>query len=267
MSDLPPTTELDRLNEANHASFFLRLDRRALGGFDGADRLRFYVTGARHPIFNGVIARAADVDPRTIGSVKAWFRRGGLPFTWWVTPSQHALGLGTRLEDAGMVRDEEIPGMALPRSALGNPPSGPADLRVEPVTDETSFETFGQTLNAGDFQTSEEIARMFPDLLRAEPGDHRFRFFVGYQGDRPVATALRFCSDGCVGIYGIATIPEARHRGIGARMTYAALRDGFDSGGGSTAVLQATPLGYPVYRRMGFIDIGKFRTYVPNAEA
>jgi ribosomal protein S18 acetylase RimI-like enzyme len=137
-------------------------------------------------------------------------------------------------------------------------PSSSTGLKIVPVTTERETEVFARTLNAGDFQAPPEIARSIPDLLRPSwteggPEPH-LRCFVGYREGVPVATSLRFLSDGVVGIYGVATIPEERRRGYGASLTLAALEDGRARGYG-VGVLIATAMGEPVYRRLGFQEL------------
>ena len=53
----------------------------------------------------------------------------------------------------------------------------------------------------------------------------------------------------------VATLPEARGRGVSGRLLARALRDARDAGL-ETTTLQATKLGAPVYSRLGYRDYG-----------
>jgi GNAT superfamily N-acetyltransferase len=53
----------------------------------------------------------------------------------------------------------------------------------------------------------------------------------------------------------VATAPEARGRGISARLLAHALRDARDAGL-ETTTLQSTKLGNPVYAKLGYRDFG-----------
>lgn len=54
----------------------------------------------------------------------------------------------------------------------------------------------------------------------------------------------------------VAVVPEAGRLGLGTLVTGLVVDRGFESGA-DTAVLEASPMGAPVYRRMGFVDVGE----------
>jgi ribosomal protein S18 acetylase RimI-like enzyme len=75
--------------------------------------------------------------------------------------------------------------------------------------------------------------------------------YVGYLDHEPVATAAMFYGKRSAGLYHVATLPAARGGGIGSAMTYAALKEGLAQGF-RLAVLIATPMGFNIYRKLGF---------------
>jgi GNAT superfamily N-acetyltransferase len=77
------------------------------------------------------------------------------------------------------------------------------------------------------------------------------QLFVGRVGADAVTTSLGFIGGGAVGIYGVGTVPDARGRGYGSAVTLAAMDWGRENGA-DLAILHATELGEPVYRRLGF---------------
>jgi predicted N-acetyltransferase YhbS len=78
---------------------------------------------------------------------------------------------------------------------------------------------------------------------------------------RPVATSQLFLSAGVAGIYNVTCLPEARGQGIGAAITLAPSLAARGMGY-RVAILQASDLGYPVYRRLGFQDFGERSIYL-----
>lgn len=102
----------------------------------------------------------------------------------------------------------------------------------------------------------------FPDdLFRtifAEPGSvlaDDVHAVVAYDGARAVATAQVFL-DGSVAYLGwVATSRSAMRRGLGTLVTHAAIA-GARRRSAHLVALMASPMGAPVYRRMGFVDVG-----------
>ena len=78
---------------------------------------------------------------------------------------------------------------------------------------------------------------------------------MGRINDKPVACTMLFNGAGVASVFGVATVPEARGQGIGAAITLLAYQEarrlGYRHG-----VLFASDLGAPVYRRIGFRDVG-----------
>ncbi len=89
-----------------------------------------------------------------------------------------------------------------------------------------------------------------------------YQGWVGYSSGHPVATAATVVTEGVIGLYSVATLPEYRHRGFGeaiARRVLAEARAGcaFDR-----YVLQSTVAGYRLYERMGYRTVANFTIYV-----
>jgi len=80
-------------------------------------------------------------------------------------------------------------------------------------------------------------------------------FFGVFHGDRAVATSGLYLNGTVAGIYSVGTIPEARGKGIGAHITAESFRFARKMGY-RVGVLQSSTAGYPVYKRIGFQDLG-----------
>ena len=83
---------------------------------------------------------------------------------------------------------------------------------------------------------------------------------IGLLDGRPMTTALVHVSGHAAGIYNVATLPDARGRGVGAAATWAAVMAGREFGA-EHATLQSSASGYPVYSRMGFVDVGRYEQW------
>jgi len=96
------------------------------------------------------------------------------------------------------------------------------------------------------------------DMLLEDPDVH---IVVASRDDRPVATAMTFESDGVAGLQWVGTVPTARTGGLGALVTVAATNLAFEHGA-SSCTLQASPMGAPLYLRLGYETIYHYREHV-----
>lgn len=120
---------------------------------------------------------------------------------------------------------------------------------------------WGETNEPADIARINDAAYGFPPPAFAAalertlaPGWHGY---VALMNGRPVAGVLtNLSAEGDCGITGLAALPETRGQRIGTRLLACALRDA-QLKGASTASLQATSKGVPVYAAMGFRDLGR----------
>lgn len=131
----------------------------------------------------------------------------------------------------------------------------PTGLEILPVENGEILQQWIHIASIG-FDVPEEYEKVWYDFFVEAVFDLPFRSYLGLLNGRPVATSQLFLSAGVAGIYNVTCIPEARGQGIGAAITLApslAAREmGYRIG-----ILQASDLGYRVYRRLGFQDFGK----------
>jgi ribosomal protein S18 acetylase RimI-like enzyme len=104
-----------------------------------------------------------------------------------------------------------------------------------------------------------QFTDQFTDQFTGRLTDERalggpLRFFIGYLGDEPVTCASSLIGEQEVGIYMVATLPQARGKGYGGAVTAAAVASAPDL----PAVLQASDDGQPVYVRLGFQAVAPF---------
>jgi len=85
------------------------------------------------------------------------------------------------------------------------------------------------------------------------------RWYAALVNGRPIGQAYTHMSAGAVGVWGVATVPEFRGRGIGTAMTARAIRD---AAGADVAWLMSTPLGRSMYERMGFEHVADWDVWV-----
>jgi hypothetical protein len=166
-----------------------------------------------------------------------------MTFSGWPTPDVRRLGFG----------------------AIGHPPlmlrpAGPVDtlaphgFTLLPVTDAASAATYERVLIAA-YPVPELDADTQSSFLGAQlDRTTRWRHFIGLLDDEPVATGSGYVDEHHVHVEFISTLETCRGRGVGYAITAAATLAAPDR----PALLIASDLGQPVYRRLGYIAISRF---------
>jgi hypothetical protein len=135
------------------------------------------------------------------------------------------------------------------RDAGGERPVVPAELEVVEVDDDAGMREVWTVVDGvftgGRVPEPSWDARVLGDDYRA---------WVGRVDGRAVTTATASVSDGFIGVYAVATLPEARGGGTGEAVSWAATLCRPDL----PATLQASSMGQPVYERMGYRTIATF---------
>jgi GNAT superfamily N-acetyltransferase len=197
---------------------------------------------------------------RRIDEVIAWFESRGLPFSWQVGPGDEPADLGDRLIARGLMPDpDETPGMVASLTALP-PTAAPEGTTIELVRDPDAFDDWlGAFRDA--FGMPADLVEAFSRLRLLGFGDDlSYRYVLARLGGRPVATAVGLAAGNGGVIINVATVPDARRRGIGRAVTLAAMHCCAEMGA-TVAVLQSSEMGHEVYRRLGFEDFGLYRSY------
>lgn len=252
-SDQRRVAAWDALAEAN-----LCASLAMLPGADVADTPHAYRvhTPVPHSSCNPVVARhlpTGDALAALIAETRAYYAARGTPYRWYLTPRTTPDGIGDAFVAHGFTR-RATGNMAVDLAALPEAASLPDDCTIAEVHGAPQWTAWCRTFAAGyglPAAIGDPLLRAL-SVLPAGPGT-LLRHYLALLGDAPVATATLLLAGGAAGIYWVATVPEARGRGIGAAVTLAALRAGRADGMG-VGVLQSTAMGVPVYRRLDFVD-------------
>jgi ribosomal protein S18 acetylase RimI-like enzyme len=244
------------LSDLNYWEAMRDLSRRAGGTVVDEDGLLLYTGGHPLPVLmNGCFRTDTRIPPaQVLARAERFFARHGRGYTI-VTRAHVDQELKTAAEASGLLLMGDMPDMVLdhrlPDATL------PAGVELVRVTTEQDAKDYGwvQGVAYATYGMPEDVlpASLPLDALHAP---HIVAMLARVDG-KPAAGAMVVVTHGVAGIYWVGTTPEARGKGLAELCTRAAGNAGFDRGA-CIAALQASPMGEPVYKRMGYVEVSRY---------
>ena len=200
-------------------------------------------------------------DPERIAEVNAFFTERGMPWRWLLGATSQPADLDRRLNAAGLICVSDNPGMALRLD--GFEADMVEGITIRRVVDEPGLRDWREIQLRGlDLDPLRDEAWWTAHRRPGFDADAPLINWVGYVDGQPVSAAALFDGAGVAGIYNVVTVPEARGKGFGRAVTQEAIREG-KRRGRDLAVLGSSEMGFPVYRRLGFEEVSRLRSFSP----
>jgi GNAT superfamily N-acetyltransferase len=265
LQDFTPAAIIDAI-EQNFIGYTSPYVRASAGQVHEEPELTWLYTGTGLSYYNSVIRTAITTsDPdATIKATLALFQARQQHMSWWITPSTSPNDFAQHLDAHGLTLGWQDIGMAVDLHNLSEPPATPADLTIERVEDEETMQDWLRAFGPG-FDLNEDDLASYRQLVTCVPlQQHPIGpFYLARLHGEPVAASALYCDPRVAGLCEVCTIPSARRQGVGAAITYVPLLDA-RAMGYRIAVLQASPMGEPVYRRLGFTSYCTLDAYCWN---
>jgi GNAT superfamily N-acetyltransferase len=198
-------------------------------------------------ITNSVVYERPEALERALESLAASYAEAGVrAWTVWVPKADRAAQ--DILEAAGHEVDAEPAAMAIELDHFDHSASPDLDLDTAP--------------SAHDIGRINDIAYGFEgDFIKAfEQRPSELNLYAARLDGKAVACVGSIHERDDCGIYLVATEPEARGRGLAGDLVTVALEHA-RAAGCRTGSLQSTPMGKPVYARLGFQDFGAIQMW------
>ncbi|MBX3315028.1 MAG: GNAT family N-acetyltransferase [Actinobacteria bacterium] len=251
----------DDLVHAMTNNWFAWLDftsEHAAGASETFGTIRCSSVGAPMGLFNQAFVFE---EPETDDLVAAarWLSERDVPF-WVTSPASLAPAVAAMVEPLGLVPGPgTLPGMAItPLTDL--PVDGDGVEPILRVTDAARMADIGVVAGEAFGAPSEIVGDLAPASML---DDDRNAWFLQYVDGEPAACGQLLRTDHVAGVYTIGVREQFRRRGLGAAITAAVLAEGRDQGC-SIGILQASPMGEPVYDRMGFDTVTQYHRFEPR---
>ena len=239
---------------------------RTGGRVDEHDGLTLVIGTHPSPVIVNVILRSGPVNdpPAALEFARATFAAIGHGTS--LVTSSHADGpLAAAAAAAGWTSVFELVGMILDEPiAVGDVPAGVRLFQADPVADLAAV-SLVEVTGFAESDDERSMARSVFSDQRSIDGPDTTACLAEVEGSgggrEPAAVAIVDRAPAAL-ISWVATVPEFRRRGLGGLVTTAAAHRGFEMGC-PAVVLQASPMGLPVYRRLGFRDLDHYLVWEP----
>jgi ribosomal protein S18 acetylase RimI-like enzyme len=244
-------------------------ERIALGVVDAERKRRERVVGAEvveldgyvlafsnqpDPALNGVAVVHEPLDPAgSLRLAEAECARRAQPLGVDLQRGRHP-SVDAAVRMLGLSLVIERPAMAADPAALAAAP--PPKVEICRVTTDADVEAL-VAVGVAAFDDDPQVGRaVYGAGARGVEGVHTF---VAWEGDDPVGISAGYFVRGAVSVMGVAVVPEARHRGIGAALTVHAAR-AFP--GADLAWLHPSDMASRMYEGLGFEPVSDWEIWV-----
>jgi GNAT superfamily N-acetyltransferase len=189
--------------------------------------------------------------------VEAWYRAQGVP-AWRVSVTP-----GDTLAEAALAAAGYTPGGGIPAMGRSLAPAPP--LRPPPGLSVEHTEDLSEVVALNLRCYGPEAMDFLRGWGNGPPPATRPHGVLVREAGRVLSVGMTFEQDDTAGVYLVATHPDARRRGLGARVMEG-LHAGALARGRAAAVLQSTPEGVGMYQRLGYRSLGTWSNWVRHAE-
>ena len=223
------------------------------------DRLGLHHAPLSNPMFMGAWKANFSLDnvENEIDEVLSWFKKRNAPsFFWWTDIQTQPAGLVEHLLKRGFDGNlEGDPGMAVNLHEINENIKLPNSLEIVWAKDNKTLVDW-RNIFAEAFESPVAAGQAWVDATTSTSIENSpWQLYVGYLNQQPVSISILFNGAGVSGIYGVGTIPTHRNKGIGAAMTLIPLLQARNQGY-HFGVLFSSRMGYSVYKRLGFYEVG-----------
>jgi GNAT superfamily N-acetyltransferase len=180
---------------------------------------------------------------------------------WRIGPTSNPPDLANHLEIHGLSHKATTNCMIMQVTETFIAAAQNANIEVREVltTDELLLKC---TIEKIGFDATEHMAQnYYQTYLKSGFGpDASWHHYIGWQDGQALAVAAVLLHQGVAGVYGVTTLPMARHKGIATMMMYHTLRE-IARFGYALVTLSPTEMSDALYRRLGFQDYCQLHHY------
>jgi len=173
-----------------------------------------------------------------------------IPVLWFVTPMSRPKNMESILKDYGFKYQKDWIAMAVDLKTVPENFGIPEGMEIKEVLNLEGLKTWTDVL-VKSFEFPEIAVSYKKYFINSGIQNPSFHYYLGIFNGDPVASAVLFEGEEAAGLFYIGTISEVRRKGIAKAMVYHILNEAKNKGY-TISVLQASEMGYPLYKKIGF---------------
>ena len=247
--DMGTDQETASLIEYNTAEFFLNLG--FLNGDEVCNNPKIKYIFTKNWFNRIFMANFNESDVSTnIEQIVSRIKKLNISASWYTTPQSRPLNLENLIKEHGFTYQEDWKAMAIDLEIVPENFNIPFGMEIKEVFSLNELETWADVL-VESFEFSKIVGSYKKYFIEAGLKDSNSHYYLGFLNGKPAATGVLFEGKGAAGLFYIGTIPTARRKGIAKAMVNYLLSQARNRGY-PISILQASEMGYPVYKKIGF---------------
>jgi len=133
-------------------------------------------------------------------------------------------------------------------------------VKVWKITTDAEFDQWITVTASRRTPNDASVLREYFNNFKPSKNNPSISFYLGSINGKVVGSSLIYFSTDFASLYWVGVHPDHRRHGLGSALSYVPLKEAI-SRGYRWSVLQAQPLGVPVYPKLGFEKVGTMKVF------
>jgi GNAT superfamily N-acetyltransferase len=249
------------LIENNTTNFFLELGYLNNDEIMDSPEIKYVLTKNWHSrIFMANFNESSASE--NIKKIVSKIKKMHISVLWYITPMSRPKNLQNLLMDHGFKYQSQWRSMAIDLKKVPRKFNIHKGITIKEVLNLDELKTWTDIL-VKSFEFPKVSISYKKYFCKLGVKNLKFQYYLGFLDEKPVASAMIFKGKEAAGLFYIGTVHKARRKGIAEALTFYLLNKAKNEGYNISTV-QASEMGYPLYKKIGFKEYYISKIYAFN---